>query len=119
MGRIAPRYWTTSRLPTFSTLSRRTCSRRVTVSSGIATRRPPPIAASSIRCRSLSPAAAAAAASRDSCRSVAVVPVARQVEHVGEADQRQQLAAQPVDRRAADLLDRRGGLLGVEGDQLL
>ena len=31
----------------------------------------------------------------------------------------QQLAAQPVDLRAADLLDRVGGLLGVEADQLL
>src|SRR5215213_1252482 len=58
MGRIAPRYCTTSRLPTFSTASVRTCSRRVTVSSGMATRRPPPMAASSMRCRSVSQGAA-------------------------------------------------------------
>src|SRR3954471_19730034 len=77
IGRIAPRYCTTSRVPTLSTASVRTCSRRVTVSSGIATRRPPPIAASSIRCRSVSAAAAWAAASRDSWRSVVSVRSAR------------------------------------------
>ena len=45
---------------------------------------------------------------------VAVVPVAGQVEHVGEPDERQQVAAQAVDLRAADLLDGGRGLLGVE-----
>src|SRR3954463_6181970 len=50
---------------------------------------------------------------------VAVVPVGGQAEHVREAHQREQLTAQPVDRRAADVLDRRGGLLGVQGDELL
>ena len=50
---------------------------------------------------------------------VAVVPLGGQAEDVGEPDQGEQLAAQPVDLRAADLLDGVGGLLGVQADQLL
>src|SRR3954466_10406522 len=42
IGRIAPRYCTTSRLPTFSTASVRTCSRRGALARGVATRGPPP-----------------------------------------------------------------------------
>src|SRR5215207_7329683 len=50
---------------------------------------------------------------------VAVVPFGGQAQHVGEPDEGEQLAPEPVDLRAADLLDRVGGLLGVEGDELL
>ena len=50
---------------------------------------------------------------------VAVVPLGRQPQDVGQPHERQQLAAQPVDLRTADLLDGVRGLLGVQADQLL
>ena len=50
---------------------------------------------------------------------MAVVPLGGEAEDVGEPDEGEQLAAQAVDLRAADLLDGVGGLLGVQADQLL
>jgi hypothetical protein len=50
---------------------------------------------------------------------VPVVAVGGQPQDVGQADQREQLAAQPVHRGAADLLDRGRRLPGVQRDELL
>ena len=50
---------------------------------------------------------------------VAVVPLGGEAEDVGEPDEGEQLAAEAVDLRAADLLDGVGGLLGVQADELL
>jgi hypothetical protein len=48
---------------------------------------------------------------------VAVVPLGGEAEDVGEADEGEQLAAEAVDLRTADLLDGVGGLLGVQADR--